>query len=320
MIHRQSFGRFPWGLNGQTAAAMREFGLLRRQTLQYAPLNGPGHHLAKAPLGATAWFFADARGAYGAGTYLRSVLGPASRRVGAAPRQIARQRWLLSASGQISARAWRAWVAAIAGQDPSPLPLLRQRLPHRGLIAHSAGYAEGPAGLAALAPWLPARAVNFAMEPIAATGQYRWRAHRGSRRGTAPLGQLVILSYPTPQIAAAQLPSIRTAAGVAQRSGSLVVAWHGMSVPQAKRLVAAVQYHPVVTWNHPLQQKTLPGLVLAIFVLVAFILGACLVVGFFAGGVRLLLARLFPRRFTLQPDRLIRLKLTPPPGPARRGS
>lgn len=307
----QDFTQFPWGLDGQAAAAMREFGLVRRQTTRYVAADAgrgerPGSKL-DARLSTTAWIFADTHGAYGAKTYLRSLAGAASSPMRPA-RLALRRQWLLTASGAIPARSWRSWVDAVAGKTAPPLPLLRQQLPRRGLVAHSAGYAEGPASLAAAAPWLPPKAVNFAMEPVIATGRYQWRS-RQDAPGTSPGGELVILSYPTPQIAAAQLQPIRAAADLARRSGPLVVAWHGPAAPEARHLVSAVQYEAVVTWNHPLHAKTLAGLILAIFVLIGFILAACVAAGVFTGGMRMLLAKWFPGRFALRPERIIRLKL-----------
>lgn len=309
-IQQQILGQFPWGLNGRTAEAMREFGLMQRQLTEYAPLRASAAARGER-LSTTVWVFGDGRGAYGAKTYLRSFPGPGPRAVPA--RRAVRRRWLLTASGAVSTRAWRVWVDAVAGKVPSPLPLLRQQLPRRGLVAHSAGYAEGPASLAVAAPWLPPQAVNFAMEPIIATGRYQWgsrgRRARRDAKGATAAGELAILSYPTPQIAAAQLKPIRAAADLARRSGPLVVAWHGAAAPQARQLVSAVQYEAVVTWNRPLHEKTLAGLILAIFVLIGFILAACVAAGIFTGGMRMLLAKWFPGRFALRPERIIRLKL-----------
>lgn len=294
-IRIQTFRQFPWGLDARTAAAMREFGLARRQEAWYA--RGPGGPRLRT----TVLVFADGRGSYGAGTFLRATRHAGAAAVAPPARQLARRRWLLMAQGPISAAAWKRWVAQVAGKIPSPQPVLRQRLPRDGLVAHSAGYAEGPAGLAVAAPWLPAAAVNFAMEPLIATGNYGG--------GASPRGQLAILSYPTPQIAAAQLREIAPYASVARRSGSLVVAWHGAATAQSRRLVAEVQYRPLVTWSQPLGWRSLPGLILAIIALIGCIAAACLAGGLFAGGVRVLLAKCFPQRFGFRHDGIIRLKL-----------
>ncbi|MGH9491791.1 MAG: hypothetical protein ACRD2F_06100, partial [Terriglobales bacterium] len=112
-----------------------------------------------------------------------------------------------------------------------------------------------------------------------------------------------------PQIASAQLREISPYASVARRSGSLVVAWHGAATAQSRRLVAEVQYRPLVTWSQPLGWRSLPGLILAIIALIGCIAVACLAGGLFAGGVRVLLAKCFPQRFGFRHDRIIRLKL-----------
>ncbi len=285
--HDATLTHAPWGLAPQAAAAMAEFGLVRRQVGRYR------HARQAAQL--EVWLFGDSQGAYGAATYLRALRAPG--------REMARRQWLLRGEGAISARAWREWTRRVVGGTQGPLPLLRQHLPAAGLVPDSANYAEGPAGLAAIAPWLPAQAVNFPMEPVIAAGWYRLG------REPAAQGQLIILSYPTPQIAAAQLAPIRSAAGLARRSGPFVVAWHGPASRQASKLLATVHYRAIVAWSQPIGLQSLPGLILAIFVLVGFILAVCLAAGLFAGGLRILLAKWFPRRFAAHADRLIRLKL-----------
>lgn len=283
------YSRAPWALAPRLAAAMREYGLELRSAATF--------RRAGRAVDLQIWTFADSRGAYGAQSYLRAIHAPG--------RILARQRWVLQAQGPLPPGEWRRWTGRVAGRAPAPLPLLWQQLPRRHQVARSAGYAEGPVGLAALAPWLPSRAVNFAMDPLIATARYRLRG----ADGRVVSGELVILSYPTLQIAATQLRPIRAAAALARRSGPFVVAWHGAVVPEARTVFGAVHYRAIVTWSPPIGVGSLPGLILTIFVLIGFIAAVCLAAGLFAGGLRVLLAKWFPRRFALHPDHLIRLNL-----------
>lgn len=285
----KTYSQAPWALAPQLAAAMREYGLQRRSAAAF--------RRAGRAVRLQVWTFADSRGAYGAESFLRAVHAPG--------RFMARQRWVLRAQGPLPPEAWRFWTRKLAGGAPAPLPLLWQQLPQRHQVAQSVGFAEGPEGLAALAPWLPSPAVNFAMEPLIATAQYRLHG----AGGRAVSGQLAILSYPTLQIAAAQLRPIRASATMARRSGPLVIAWRGADVPAARAVFGTVHYRAIVTFSPPIGVGSLPGLILTIFVLIGFIAAVCLAAGLFAGGLRVLLAKWFPRRFALHPDRLIRLKL-----------
>ena len=157
--------------------------------------------------------------------------------------------------------------------------------------------------------WLPATSVGFDHGAEAALANY---AVAGA--ASAPqAAQMLILAYPTPQMARARLPQFAHLAAVeAKRSGPLLVLVHGADAATATALLPKVHYDADVTLTPavPVGIDALPGLLLGIFVLVGLIMAAALIVGVLAGLVRAYLQRKFPGRFDrLGPDSLIQLHL-----------
>ncbi len=209
----------------------------------------------------------------------------------------------------------------LAGMIPLPrgsarnLPTLPQYLPRQGYVPNSAKYVIGPLALAAVNAPVPASLVDFSAGAEAALGQYN------SGEGT---GTLMLISYPTPTIAAARLQAIAAAHPdnptgnappfVSKRSGPLVAVVTGAISPrEAKSLLASVNYEADVTWSQSTGQgrENVGSLLVSLFVLTGIILGLALVAGVAFGGVRILLKRLYPDRFfdRSQDVEIIELKL-----------
>src|SRR5204863_9862319 len=121
---------------------------------------------------------------------------------------------------------------------------------------------------------------------------------------------LMIMSYPTPQIAAERLRAIEAAvrastgeanvADRAKRTGPMVVLASGnISNSDAQSLLASVNYDADVTWNQNTfftKRDNLANLLVGVILLVAILIGFALVAGLLFGGFRVLMSRLFPNR------------------------
>jgi hypothetical protein len=204
------------------------------------------------------------------------------------------------------------------------LPSFIEFLPHRDYVANTQKYVMGPAALSALAPPVSADLVDFGASSEVSLARYN-----------TPSGEatLMLISYPTPQLAAEHLRRIDAAhhlgqqsAGISaiegsgtffdKRTGPLVaVASGGISDDDAKALLGRVNYEASVTWNTPTdnqQVRDLYMLILNIVVLCAVIAAFAIVAGIAFGGVRILAKRLYPDKIFDRPEQMefISLHLT----------
>ena len=224
-----------------------------------------------------------------------------------------------------------AELRELAGALPRPggsagnLPSFIQFLPRRQYISNTQKYVMGPAALASLQLPVTADQVDFGASSELTVGHYQ-----------TPSGEatLVLISYPTPQLAAEHLRRIETAHGVTdtghsgvstingsgtffdKRSGPIVaVASGGISDSDAKSLLGMVNYEASVTWNSPTenaQVRDLYMLILNIVVLCAILAGLAIIAGVAFGGFRILMKRLYPDRVFDRPEQMefISLHLT----------
>jgi hypothetical protein len=202
--------------------------------------------------------------------------------------------------------------------DPTPLPQIRLFLP-KGFLDGTQKYALGPAGfhsgLASLNrdEFLPlAEEAGFASSAEAIVAEYR--------DGKESAG-LVLIAYPTPQLAEKHLRHLeqalpqdaKQAGTTVERDASLLsVVLRPSSAGYAKALRAAVNYETSVTWHEPKHTLTDPPFVSVlakiivstlIFMLVAVVLGAAF------GGVRVLAKIFFPGKIFDRPDQMDVLQL-----------
>jgi hypothetical protein len=223
-----------------------------------------------------------------------------------------------------------AELRALAGMLPMPggnagnLPTFIQFMPRRGSVPNTQKYVMGPAALAAQAPPVSADLVDFGTSAEVATGRYE-----------TPSGEatLMVISYPTPQIAADHLRRLDAArqqappqAGVSmiatagqlsyKRSGPLLVIAAGpAAVSDAKSLVEMVSYEAKVTWNEATGSHDvhdLYTLILNVVILCAVVGGLAIVAGVAFGGVRILMKRWLPGKVFDRPEQMefIALRLT----------
>jgi len=262
--------------------------------------------------------FADASGAFGAYTYYlhpemnKEQIGDQGASMGDRV-LFYRGHVLIDAQFSKGTPMSGSELRELAGALPRPggsagnLPTFIQFLPSRHYISNTQKYVMGPIALASLELPITSDQVDFGASSELTLGHYQ-----------TPSGEatLVLVSYPTPQLAAEHLRRIEAAHGVAdsnqsgvstingsgtffdKRSGPIVaVASGGISDNDAKSLLGMVNYEANVTWNSPTsdpQVHDLYMLILNIVILCAILAGLAIIAGVAFGGVRILMKRVYP--------------------------
>jgi hypothetical protein len=300
------------------AAVLKEYGFQRFEKAEYTRDDG-------RKLTIKAAVFEDASGAYGAFTFYRvSEMNP--EKIGEEGSSLGNR--VLFFQGNVLVDAvfdkLTAMSAAelrdLAGTAPRPvgsagkLPPLRNYLPRRGYEKNTEKYVMGPAALDRMNAPLASSMVDFKSDTEVVLGKY-----------TAQLGDatLMLIEYPTPQIAAEKLRQIDAAHQVTaqqpgatamvdvgpffdKRTGPIVVIAAGpLSHREADALMGPISYDADVTWNentYLTRRDNLANLLFNVIVLCGILIGLALVVGVGFGGVRILLKRLFPGRVFDRPE------------------
>jgi hypothetical protein len=273
--------------------------------------------------------FSDASGAYGAFTFYKE---PQMETEKIGDQGASAYERVMFYRGNVLVQATLDRVTAmtagelreLAGQIPLPsgparnLPVLPTYLPRQAYVKNSAKYVLGPVGFGSIAAPISAEAIDFSRGAEVVLGRYT------SGQGGA---SLLLISYPTPQIAGEKLrgfenmiqsrqPGAAEATPVAaKRSGPMVAVVAGqISEGEAKSLLASVNYDAEVTWNEGVflgKKNNAGNLIVNAILLTGIILGMCVVAGIAFGGVRILLKRLYPDRVFDRPQdvEIIRLNL-----------
>lgn len=284
--------------------------------------------------------FADASGAFGAYTFfLQPEMKPES--VGDQAASVTTnggQQRVLFYRGHILVDALfsqqsemsAAQLRELAGDLPRPpgnagnLPSFIAFLPRQNYVPNTQKYAMGPNALNTLSAPVPANLVDFGTSSEVTLANYN-----------TPSGEatLMLISYPTPQLAADHLHRIEAQHHEAQsqpgvsvtecaegfcskRTGPIVAVAQGpTSVDDAKALLNRVNYEATVTWNTPAQDTQVHDLymlILNIVVLCGIIGGLAIVAGLAFGGFRVLMKRIYPDKVFDRPEQMefISLHLT----------
>ena len=184
------------------------------------------------------------------------------------------------------------------------LPPVLSYLPKQAQRANSVRYFMGAVGLGDVSSPLSPAVVDFSKGAEVAMARY------ATSQGSEGDATLMVISYPTPQIAAERVKVIDTAlhatsgaensASRVKRSGPLVALVSGqISNGDAKSLLDQVNYDADVTWNQNTffsKRDNIGNLLVGVILLVAILIGFALVAGLLFGGFRLLMKRLFPDR------------------------
>jgi len=202
--------------------------------------------------------------------------------------------------------------------DTTPLPPIRTFLP-QGFADGTQRYALGPTAFHAalgklgeteFAPLTKEVGFDFGAEAIFANYQ---RAKDN--------GVLLLIDYPTPQLAEQHLrhldavlsPAEKQGGTTVERKGSLLsVVLRPPSAAFAEELRSGVHYQTEVTWNEPTHTITDPPWVVIlgrIFIFTLLFMGLTIAVGAAFGGVRVLLKTYFPGKVFDRPGQMDVLQL-----------
>ncbi len=261
--------------------------------------------------------FADASGAYGAFTYYKQP-EMLNEKIGDQGSSLNNR--ILFYRGNVVVDALfdklsvmsAAELRDLANVIPLPqggarnLPPLPTYLPRQTYVKNTAKYIMGPQTLDKLGSPLPVEMVDFGAGAEVVEGTYR---------GADGEGTLMLISYPTPQIATdhfhrieqAHQPNAQTGQPVVEmgafaqrRSGPLVaVATGTFTQNEAENLVSQVHYDADVTWNENTffdKKNNVANLLWNAVLLCGALMGITLVAGVAFGGARVALKRLLPQQ------------------------
>ena len=308
----------PAAADAANEPVLREYGFQRLEKAAYT--RDDGRNLAiKAAV------FADASGAYGAFTYYYSEeMGQET--IGGQAAFLNNRVLFYQGNVLVDAVFDRMSVMSasqmrqLAGLLPLPadnkdkLPSLPTRLP-KASLNNTAGtnlernttkYVLGPVALDRVGSPLPSGMVDFKSGAEVVMGKYAANA------GDATL---MLIEYPTPQIAAERLRQIDASHQVTQqqpgvapildvgpffdtRTGPIIVIAAGpLSKSEARSLMSSISYEADVTWNentYVSKKDNLANFLFNAIVLCGIVIGLALVAGIAFGGLRLLIKRIFP--------------------------
>jgi len=226
-----------------------------------------------------------------------------------------------------------AELRQLAGFLPRPtgstanMPPILAYMPSAGRIKNTEKYVMGPLALSQVSSPIPVPLVDFAAGAEVVLAKYY------SAGGDAIL---MVINYPTPQIAAEHMRRIdaterttQQSPGVAsivdvgpffdKRSGPLLVIASGpISQTEARSLLGSVNYDADVTWNENTfsdKKNNLANLLVNIIILCAILIGLALVAGVAFGGLRIAMKRLLPDRIFDRPEEMEFISLHLEEGP-----
>jgi len=280
------------------AAALKEYGFTDFASATYKRDDGRKLTLKAAR-------FADTSGAYGAFTFYKTLpmlLEKIGDQAASLNQRILfyRGNILIDAVFQRLSAMSAAELRELSDNLPLPagntrnLPGLPAYLPAQSYVK----YVLGPDTLGKLAAPVPTELVGFNQGAEVVLGNYNTSGGEAT---------LMLISYPTPQIAGDRLRRIQAsqpppggAPMFSKRTGPIVVIAAGpLSQSEAKSLLASVNYDADVTWNentYTTKKDNIANLLVNVIILCFIIIGFALVVGVAFGGVRILTKRLFPDR------------------------
>jgi hypothetical protein len=294
------------------ASLLKEYGFTDVASATYSRENGK--------LTVKAARFADASGAYGAFLYykLPPMLDETIGDQGASLNErvlFYRGNILVDAVFDRLTTMSAAELRELANDLPRPignlnnLPPLPAYLPKNALEKNSAKYVLGPVALSSVGSPLGPDLVDFSHGAEVMLGKYNTAGGEAT---------LLLIAYPTPQIAMEHLKNIDAArqqtgsalAGLgpsfARRTGPMVVVASGsLSQSEGNSLVGSVNYQADVTWNENTyndKKNNIGNLVVNALLLCAILMGFALVIGVAFGGARILLRRLLPQTVLARSD------------------
>jgi hypothetical protein len=300
------------------AALLKEYGFTDLESATYVRDDGRKLTIKAAR-------FPDASGAYGAFTFYRT---PEMQKETIGDQGASLNERVLFYRGSILVDAVFDKLSAMSAAElrelshmlPLPAGGAQNAPPVLAYVPHAASekgatkYAVGPVGLRKINAPLPAELVDFSTGAEVAMGTY------GASGGDA---SLMLISYPTPQVAAAHLRPIEAAqeqnnkapgsvTGIeavqifSKRTGPIVVVVAGpVSRSEAQSWLSSVNYEANVTWNerNPFDKKNNIGdIVWNALLLCGILMAISLIAGLAFGGVRIVAKRFFPNQVFDRPE------------------
>jgi len=300
--------------------ALKEAGLVTLEERDY--LNG------SEKLQLNLYKFKDTSGAY---EYYTQVIEPSMKRAGLGDESAFDSSHgvilignLVVVTGEsapgVKAASFAELVPALKSKaEAAPYPPLRSYLPSIWRVFGTERYSLGPVGFEYAMDFLGQGAYRgLSKEAGFDTGAEAIFAKYQGQHGS---GTLLLLQYPTPQLAEQHLHHLRDVlpteakrAGVTvERKASLLsIVFAPTSALHAQAIRDEVNYETEVTWNEPSQTATEPPLVymmFKIFLFTSLFLVVATVVGIFFGGVRILIKHWFPGKVFDRPQDIEVLQL-----------
>jgi hypothetical protein len=308
----------PGVADGANAPVLREYGFQRLESATYTRDDG-------RKLVVKAAVFTDASGAYGAFTYYKTPI-MVDEKIGGQASSVNNRVFfyqgniLLDATFDRLTTMSAAELRELAGLLPAPagnarnLPPLPSYIP-KVADAKNAKYILGPITLDRVGSPLPTPLVDFKSGAEVVVARYPAKAGEST---------LMLIEYPTPQLAAEKLrqidaahqPAPQQTAGTPsildvapffdRRTGPVIVVAAGpLAISEANSLLGSVSYEAEVTWNentYVSKKDNLANLLLNVIILCGIVVGLALVAGLAFGGFRILMKRIFPDRVFDRPD------------------
>ena len=280
---------------GDNAALLEEYGVAGGERREYEK--------GGKTLTATLWKMQDTSGSFGLFTFLRepgTTQIEFQERSAAGPDRLLLQRGLYVVEirgAQLAAEEAELLLADVPQLRASQnlLPSLPDYLPEEDLVAQSPKYLMGPVAFERIEKDMPSAIIGFDMGAEAEIAQYRIGGNQI---------RLLLVSYPTPQMAAKKLRDLQQSSppvpGVPpyiERKGTLLCFVLDAASPTlADVLFSQVNYRSSVTWNEyvPKPEDNFAVMMLNIFILAGFVLLFALVAGLSYGGVRVLAKKFLP--------------------------
>ncbi len=304
----------PAAADAANAPVLKEYGFQRLERAAYTRDDGRSLTIKAA-------VFADASGAYGAFTYYYSDEMAEEKIGGQAAFLNSRvlfyqgnvlvdavfDRMSVMSASQLRELAGLLPPAEGNNANPPSLPTyLPKRAFERNFQRNTTKYILGPVTLDRIGSPLAAPMVDFKSGAEVVIGKYV---------ATAGDATLMLIEYPTPQIAAERLRQIDAShqvtvqqPGVASiidvgpffdiRTGPIVVIASGpLSKSEARSLMSSINYEADVTWNentYVSKKDNVANFLFNAIVLCGIVVGLALVAGIAFGGLRVLVKRFFP--------------------------
>lgn len=301
------------------APVLREYGFERLEKATYTRDDG-------RQLAIKAAVFSDASGAYGAFTFYKTPL-MLNEKIGGQASSLNNRVFFYQGNilvdavfDKLSAMS-AAELRELAGMLPQPPgnsgnpPPLPTYLPRQSYQKNTAKYILGPITLDRVGSPLPSSAVDFKSGAEVVIAKYD---------ATAGDATLMLISYPTPQLASEKLRQIDAAHATTvqppsgspaildvapffdKRTGPIIVIASGpLARKEAQVLLALVNYEADVTWNentYTSRKDNVANLIFNVFVLCGIVVGLAIIAGIAFGGMRILTKRIFPDRVFDRPE------------------